>query len=221
MNKLPNNWLTEMPFDYEFKYYTLLAQVKRLKVCIKDLKLKSTYDEIETGLDQLYDIKYARDGIERNDVRIIGIDVDSMEIKYDYPEDSIDSESMYDLCDVAINLFESLHKKLRSKWRDVSDMLRVSNIGLNSIKNHGFVYLKIDSKLHKYKIFIPIQFKTSWRDVRIEFISIEDYNLKELSKFVNKQEYGVKHIRCDLDSNIPIIECVIPVLKSVLYKNLI
>jgi len=221
MNDLPHNWLTEKPFDYEFKYYTLLAQVKRLKGCIIKFQFLSAYNDIEASLDQLYDIKYARDGIERKDIRITGIDIDSMEIKYDYPESNVDVESMYDLCDIAIGLFENLHKDLRKKWRDVSDLLRVSNIGLNSIKNHGFIYIKLDGELLKYKIFIPIQYKTNWRNVRIEFISSEDYNLKKLSSFVKDQEMGVKHIRCDLDNKIPIDECVIPVLKSILYKNLI
>jgi hypothetical protein len=221
MNELPKNWLTETPFDYEFKYYTLLAQVKRLKGDINKFKFLSTYNEIELSLDQLYDIKYARDGIENKDIRITGIDVDSMEIKYDYPEESIEVESMYDLCDVGINVFESLHQDLRAKWRDVADILKVSNIGLNSIKNHGFIYLKIDSTLYKYKIFIPIPYKSSWKDVRFEFISSGDYNLKELSNFVKDQEIGVKHIRCDSADNLPIDECIIPVLKSILYKNLI
>jgi hypothetical protein len=221
MNKLPQNWLTEKPFDYEFKYYTLLARVKRLKGCIKKFQFLSTYNDIETSLDQLYDIKYARDGIERKDIRITGIDIDNMEIKYDYPEENVEVETMYDLCDTAISLFESLHKDLRKKWRDVSDMLRVSNIGLNSIKNHGFIYIKLNNSLLKYKLFIPIQYKTNWRNVRIEFISSGDYNLKELSSFVKDQEIGAKHIRCDLADNLPIDECIIPVLKSILYKNLI
>ena len=47
------------------------------------------------------------------------------------------------------------------------------------------------------------------------------YNLKKLSKFIEKQEGGVKQYRCDVDIDIPIEDCAVPVLKSILYKNLI
>ena len=42
-----------------------------------------------------------------------------------------------------------------------------------------------------------------------------------LSKFIEEQEDGVKHYRCDISIDIPINDCAIPVLKSILYKNLI
>ena len=97
MNELPKNWLTEMPFDYEFKYYILLAQVKRLEESILEHKLESTLEDIESSLVILYDIKYAKDSIENKDSKIIGIDFDNMEIEFDYPEDNFTVESMYEL----------------------------------------------------------------------------------------------------------------------------
>jgi len=221
MNELPIHWLTEMPFDFEFKYYTLLAQVKRQKSNIKNFILLSTLDEIESSLSTLYDIKYARDGIESDSLNVVGIDIDTMEIEFDYPELNKDIESMYDLCDTAIELYETLHKDLRSKWRHASDLIRISNIGLNSIKNKGFIYVKNGDELITYKTFIPIQYKNTWRHVMVDFVSVEPYDLKKLTTFIKNQEIGLKHYRCDLVRDMPINECVIPILKSVLYKNLI
>ena len=220
MNELPNNWFTEMPFDYEFKYYTLLAQIKRIEGNIDDYKLLSSLKNIESSLSILYDIKYAKDG-ERDNVKIIGIDFENMEIEYDYPEDNKLVESMYDLCDVAIDKYELAHKSLRTKWRNVADLLRLSNIGVNVIKNHGFLYIIQGNNLISCEINIPFPYKTSWKAVRVKHIKKSKYNLKDLSKFIEEQEDGVKHYRCDIGLNIPINDCAIPVLKSILYKNLI
>lgn len=220
MNELPKNWLTEMPFDYEFKYYTLLARIKRIEGDIDEFKLLTSLKNIESSLSILYDIKYARDGGENN-VKIVGIDFDNMEIEYDYPEDNKVVESMYDLCDVAIDKYEITHKSLRTKWRNVADLLRLSNVGVNVIKNHGFLYILHEDTLTTYEINIPFPYKTSWKGVTVKHIGESKYNLKKLSKFIEEQEDGVKHYRCDVTIDIPIEECAIPVLKSILYKNLI
>jgi hypothetical protein len=220
MNELPKNWFTEMPFDYEFKYYTLLAQIKRIEGNIDDFKLLTSLKNIESSLSILYDIKYAKDG-EKDNVKIVGIDFENMEIEYDYPEDTKLVESMYDLCDVAIDKYEIAHKSLRTKWRNVADLLRLSNIGVNVIKNHGFLYLIHKDNLITYEINIPFPYKTSWKAVHVKHIKKSKYNLKNLSKFIEEQEDGVKHYRCDISIDIPINDCAIPVLKSILYKNLI
>jgi len=210
-----------MPFDYEFKYYTLLAQIKRHKDNISEFKLHSTLENIEAALVALYDIKYAKDGIEREDIKIVGIDFDNMELKFDYPEITATVDSMYDLCDVAIELYEKTHATLRIKWRSVSDMLKLSNIGGNSIKNHGFLYIKYKEDMLTYSIAIPLPFKTTWKDVAVKYIDSNPYNISDLSMFIKENESGIKHYRCDLEEDIPIDDCIIPVLKSVLYKNLI
>ena len=220
MNELPKNWFTEMPFDYEFKYYTLLAQIKRIEGDIDKFKLLSSLKNIEACLSILYDIKYSRDGAGDN-VKIIGIDFENMEIEYDYPEDNKVVESMYDLCDVAIDKYENAHKNLRTTWRNVADLLRLSNIGVNVIKNHGFLYIIHGDNLITYEINIPFPYKTSWKGVTVKHIKESKYNIKELYKFIEQQEGGVKQYRCDIDIDIPIEDCAVPVLKSILYKNLI
>jgi len=221
MNELPKNWLTEMPFDYEFKYYTLLAQIKRHEDNISEYRLHSTLENIESALVILYDIKYAKDGIEREDIKIVGIDFDNMELKFDYPDVIATVDSMYDLCDVAIELYEKTHKTLRIKWRSVSDMLKLSSIGANPIKNYGFLYIKYKEDMLTYSIEIPLPFKTTWKDVTVKYIDSNPYNISDLSTFIKKNDSGIKHYRCDLGEDIPIDDCIIPVLKSVLYKNLI
>ena len=220
MNELPKNWFTEMPFDYEFKYYTLLAEIKRIEGDIDKFKLLSSLKNIEASLSILYDIKYAKDG-DVDNVKIIGIDFENMEIEYDYPEDNKLVESMYDLCDVAIDKYENAHKSLRKKWRNVADFLRLSNIGVNVIKNHGFLYIKHGDNLITYEINIPFPYKTSWKAVIMKHVGESKYNLKKLSKFIEEQEGGVKQYRCDVGIDIPIKDCAVPVLKSILYKNLI
>ncbi len=220
MNELPNHWFTEMPFDYEFKYYTLLAHIKQIEGDIDEFKLLSSLKNIEASLSILYDIKYARDG-QTDNIRIVGIDFDNMEIEYDYPEDNKVVESMYDLCDVAIDKYENTHKSLRTKWRNIADLLRLSNIGINVIKNHGFLYIKYGKILKIYEIQIPFPYKTSWKNVYVKHVSDSKYNLKKLSKFIDEQEDGVKHYRCEVGIEFPIEECAIPILKSILYKNLI
>jgi len=221
MNELPKNWLTEMPFDYEFKYYILLAQIKRLKESILEHKLESTLEDIESSLVVLYDIKYAKDGIENKDSKIIGIDFDNMEIEFDYPEDNFTVESMYELCDVAIGLYEGLHSDLRKSWRIVSKKIKLSNLTIGSIKNNGFLYIRNKGKLLKYSISIPLPFNTTWKDVRIRYIDKIPDDLSELSLFIKKNNDGFRHYLCESIDDIPLNDCLIPVIKSVLYKNLI
>jgi len=128
---------------------------------------------------------------------------------------------MYELCDVAIGLYESLHSDLRKSWRIVSKKLKLSNLTIGSIKNNGFLYIRNKGKLLKYSISIPLPFNTTWKDVRVRYIDKIPDDLSELSIFIKENNDGLRHYLCESIDDIPLNDCLIPVIKSVLYKNLI
>ena len=103
-----NNWLTEPPHDYELKYYKLLAGIKEIKSLISANLLYSAILEVENELEILYSIKYGRDEVESKTRVITGIDLDTMSLSYDYPKESEDISTMYDMCNIAIDNLEKL-----------------------------------------------------------------------------------------------------------------
>ena len=88
MKVFKENWLSSKPIDRELKYYLLKGYIAKIEDLISNGKLYTAMSVVETELHSLYNIKYDRDMIELDGRIIVGINVDTMDLDYEYPMSS-------------------------------------------------------------------------------------------------------------------------------------
>jgi hypothetical protein len=229
MNVFEPNWLTEPPHDYELKYYKLLAGIDKIKKLISANSLYSAILEVETELEKLYNIKYGKDEIESKTRIITGIDVDTMSLKYDYPEESEAINSMYDVCDIAIDKLEDLYRVIRDKWRLVESQCIITEIPDKKHHNtKGYIfYIDVTSqKIHVYSYVEPSSFKINWSEFKLKKVEELENSIKEISNFIAKAELestSYRFFRFDTKfktTTPPYADCMLPIMKSMLFNRI-
>jgi len=229
MNVFEPNWLTEPPHDYELKYYKLLAGIDKIKKLISANSLYSAILEVETELEKLYNIKYGKDEIESKTRIITGIDVDTMSLKYDYPEESEAINSIYDVCDIAIDKLEDLYRVIRDKWRLVESQCTITEIpDKKHLNTKGYIfYIDVTSqKIHVYSYVEPSSFKINWSEFKLKKVEELENSIKEISKFIEKAELestSYRFFRFDTKFKTtppPYADCMLPIMKSMLFNRI-
>ena len=229
MNVFAPNWLTEPPHDYELKYYKLLAGIDKIKKMISANSLYSAILEVETELEKLYNIKYGKDEIESKTRIITGIDIDTMSLKYDYPEEIDGVNSMYDVCDTAIEKLEDLYRIIRDKWRLVESQCTITEIPEKKhLNTKGYIFYIdiINQKIHVYSYVEPLSFKINWSEFNLKKVEELENSTKEISEFIKKIELestSYRFFRFDTKfktSLPPYNDCMLPILKSMLFNRI-
>ena len=229
MNVFAPNWLTEPPHYYELKYYKLLAGIDKIKKMISANSLYSAILEVETELEKLYNIKYGKEEIEIKTRIITGIDVDTMSLKYDYPEEIDGVNTMYDVCDTAIEKLEDLYRIIRDKWRLVESQCTITEIPEKKhLNTKGYIFYIdiINQKIHVYSYVEPLSFKINWSEFNLKKVEELEYSTKEISEFIKKIELestSYRFFRFDTKfktSLPPYNDCMLPIMKSMLFNRI-
>lgn len=223
------NWLTEPPHDYELKYYKLLAGIDKIKKLISANSLYSAILEVENELEKLYNIKYGKDEIESKTRIITGIDIDTMSLKYDYPEEIDGVNSMYDVCDIAIEKLEDLYRIIRDKWRLVESQCTITEIPEKKhLNTKGYIFYidTINQKIHVYSYIEPSSFKINWSDFNLNKVEELENSITEISKFIERvklESTSYRFFRFDAKfktASPPYIDCMLPIMKSMLFNRI-
>jgi len=223
------NWLTEPPHDYELKYYKLLAGIDKIKKLISANSLYSAILEVENELEKLYNIKYGKDEIESKTRIITGIDIDTMSLKYDYPEEIDGVNSMYDICDIAIEKLEDLYRIIRDKWRLVESQCTITEIPEKKhLNTKGYIFYvdAADQKIHVYFYIEPLSFKINWSEFNLKKVDELENSIKEISNFIEKaklESTSYRFFRFDTKFKTaipPYIDCMLPIMKSMLFNRI-
>ena len=228
MNVFEPNWLTEPPHDYELKYYKLLAGIDKIKKLIATNSLYSAILEVETELEKLYNIKYGKDEIESKTRIITGIDIDTLSLKYEYPEESDGVNAMYDVCDIAINKLEDLYRIIRDKWRLVESQCTISEIPEKKhLNTKGYIFYidTINQKIHVYYYVEPLSFKINWSEFNLKKVEELENSIEEISKFIKKAElestsYRFFRFDAKFKTPPPYTDCMLPIMKSMLFNRI-
>jgi len=227
MEIFKKNWLSSKPIDRELKYYLLKGYIAKIEDLISNGKLYTAMSVVETELHKLYNIKYDRDMIELDGRIIVGINVDTMDLDYEYPVSSEEDVLMYEACDTAIDLLEKLYRKIRDFWRSVETKCLISEIpDRKPINSKGYVmYVNKGSDLIEvYYYEEPITFKMSWSDFNLKYVSSIDNNIKSISDFI-----AIKEVESNKDrffrfdskaKGYSKKECMIPLMKYMLFNRI-
>ena len=228
MNVFEPNWLIEPPHDYELKYYKLLAGIDKIKKLIATNSLYSAILEVETELEKLYNIKYGKDEIESKTRIITGIDVDTLSLKYEYPEESDGINTMYDVCDTAIEKLEGLYKIIRDKWRLVESQCTITEIPEKKhLNTKGYIFYidNINQKIHVYSYIEPLSFKINWSEFNLKKVEELENSIKGISEFIKKSElestsYRFFRFDAKVKTPTPYADCMLPIMKSMLFNRI-
>jgi hypothetical protein len=224
-----NNWLTEPPHDYELKYYKLLAGIKEIKSLISANLLYSAILEVENELEILYSIKYGRDEVESKTRVITGIDLDTMSLSYDYPKESEDISTMYDMCNIAIDNLEKLYRLIRDKWRALESECAITEIPDKKFLNTKGYIMYVDpnsKKIPVYSYVEPSSFKIDWDKFKLTKTEEIENNIRSIATFIATSESTSSQFRFfRFDTKIkskmpPLEECMIPLMQYCLFNRI-
>jgi hypothetical protein len=221
---LNDNWLLEPPRDYELKKYQLLSAIQSIMKMIDDGDLYSALKIVEENLYNLY--KFQSDkGALNDDLKILkGINLDTMSLDFEYPEETEEMEELHILCDYAIDEFESVFKIVRSKWRSLSNKISLTEIpSARPTKTKGklLVTRKGGDSIIIYDY--DSKKKSDWRDIKVEKSEVIDNELGKLSEYIQNVEdsENYRFWRCDHTIDYDVDSCVIPLIKHSLFFKIV
>lgn len=223
---LKKGWLISSPFDFELKNYIFLGGLKEISEIIENNMLYSAIIQVESVLQELYDVKYNRDIIEESRKILIGIDTDSMTLEYDYPVEPDSILKMYELCDTAIKTFEEVYKDIRVRWRELERSCNISEIPKTKpTVTSGFImYFDKDSKeiiIYKYKE--PTSFSINWDTFKLTEIKRIPASTNEIVSFIKEdEELGNKnrYFRFSCNDTAKYEESIFPIMQYMLFNRI-
>lgn len=225
MNILPTNWLESEPNDYEYKKYVLLAAITKYGNLIKSDFLYPVLEEIEIHLENLYKFQHQKNILDDKLKIVKGLDLDNMQLEFEYPENTEEMESVVKSSEDAVFLFEKLYKNLRERWRENEKHVKLTYVPTKNAtyKKGYFLIIDYDSNLLIYSFEKPDKMNDNWKKFKLDLIDTVPYDIKDMSAFViNKgiEEPDRIFIRCDFGKNMPFHECAFPLSKFVLFNTL-
>jgi hypothetical protein len=225
MNVLDKNWLTDTPFDYELQKYKLLAATSKINALVQGGFLYSSLIEVEEHLADLYKLKNQKTEIDDRLKVLKGINLDTMSLDYDYPDQDPSIQHVYDLCDFAIQEFESVFRLIRSKWRAYSSKVAITEVPhIRPTKTKGTLFIKdSDSNIITYSYNNPLKIKGDWRDLNLKKQDLDIKNHEEMVEYIQleiKLDSDHRFWRVDHKITHDHEDCVIPIVKHKLYHKI-
>ena len=174
------NWITEGPLDLEYKSYKLLSEIERLKRLLIAGNLFEVLNEVDQNLDYfyMYDAEKITQHEDLSNYEIIGVDPQNFQLIFN-DDALVEREQVLDeICDRAIDMFESLHAEVRELWRQIEETISCSYVPSKGyFLTDGFVFIiTANNKLHIYYFIKPNKYnKDSWKEFKLQPIQNEDY----------------------------------------------
>jgi hypothetical protein len=225
MDILNKKWLDSKPHDYEFKRYKLLAAINKYESLIKQNILAPVLEEIEIHLENLYRFQHQKDLLDDKMKVLVGIDIDNMQLEYEYPENSGEMEDMVKIASDAVYLFEKLYKTLRERWRDHEKKIHLTYIPEKKLvfDSGYFIIIDYNNNLIIYSFNKPSSMNDNWKKFQLTYVETLNFNMKNLTDYVTQigiTEPDKAVIRCDFESAMPFDECAFPIAKFSLFHKL-
>lgn len=178
-NNYTPDWATRGPVDFEYRHYSLLAEVKKLKSKLNNEELSETLKKVDDSLDYLYQYDAERlhsSSEKHSNFELTGLNF--AEFKLESINKIIeDDEIMDNLLDKAIQLFEDIHSQIREVWQEIESGVNAVYIpSRRPFINDGFIFIiTTDNKLHLYFFNKPSKCQTDWRSFKLTHISTVTY----------------------------------------------
>jgi len=222
------SWILEGPLDYEYKSYKMFSELEDLGRQLNIGRLFYVLNTVDDTLDYLY--RYYAEKMHSNEdlsnYELTGIDWQTFSLEFS-DDPNIERDDVMDrLCDLAIDKYEELHGKIRNIWRDIDLGLSISYVPHKPyFLADGFVFIQTpDNMLHSYYFTKPMKyFVDSWKDFKIERLSVEEFNeenyFKHIDELIKKDSNRIIFkVKCD--NNVRIENNSIAIIQHNIYNRL-
>jgi hypothetical protein len=206
------NWIAEGPLDLEYKSYKLLSEIERLKGLLKAGNLFDVLNEVDQNLDYLYlyDAEKITQREDLSNFELIGIDPQNFQLMFNDDALIQREQILDDICDQAIDKFESLHAEVRELWRQIEETITCTYVPHKGyFLTDGFAFIiTANNKLHIYYFIKPNKYtKDSWKDFKLQFIQAEDFTkelyMQRITEILeNNEDRTILKIECKADTKI-------------------
>ena len=228
MMEFDQDWFYTGPMDYEFKMYTLMAKIKRLRATLKRNVIWPVILEVESQLDGLYRFKYEKETLDDRLKVAKDIDFVNFQIIYEIPADSANEhlDVLHQIANAAIIEFEDVYMDARLAWREIEKQMTLTWVPEKlMLVNRGYVTL-IENK---DKIWIcefekPSKLTSDWRNFKFECIAESKYtDITDISKIRETQigkDLSLLFGRVDYKIPIPFHDTALVIAKSIVWASL-
>jgi len=229
MTPFDKNWLINQPYDYELKYYKLLAGISIIKSMILSNELHTAILAVEGELGILYNIKYNQAATEDKMKVITGIDIDNMSLSYEYPDTDNKMSMMYGVCEIAITKLENLYRIIRDIWRDLESECNITEIpDRQPINTMGYIMYIIPgaANISVYQYNEPNSFKIDWSSFKLRKVKDIKNDVSSITSFVSDVEsrsdlYRFFRFDVNIKKDIPpFTECMLPLMQYSLFNKI-
>lgn len=191
MGLLERNWLSSPPHDYELKKYKLLDAIQYIVKMVDDGKLLTALDEVEERLYNLYKF-HGEKALTEDRLKILkGINLDTMDLEYEYPEQLGEMSAMFDMAEFAIDEFETVFKLIRATWRKYSKQINITEVPERRVgRGAGFVFViqkDSDANILVYQ-YNPIVSNTDWKTMELIPVGELKKSETEIHNFIQSIE---------------------------------
>lgn len=225
MDILGENWCFEPPYDYELKKYKLLGAIQHVVKAVDDGRIYYALNQVENTLYHLYKFQSNKGTLEDRMKVLKGINIDTMSLEYEYPEESKEIQTVYELCDFAVEEFESVFKLIRATWRQLAAKIAITEIpSARPTKNKGQLFIsRKDSNtivVCEYNNIVKIK---DWKDLNVTKICEIENEVGKLSEYIQNLEdnENYRFWRCNHTIEYDINDCIIPLIKHSLFFKII
>lgn len=221
---LEKDWCILPPHDYELKKYQLLGAIQYVVNCVERGRLFHALKVTEDTLFMLYKFQTNRGSIEDRLKVLKGINIDTMTLEYEYPDESKDINDIYDLCNFAVDEFESVFKLIRSNWRKFSTKISISEVpSTRPTKTKGQIF--ISSKDSDNILIYEYLEKPAgdWKDFNPTLIGKIENEVGKLSEYIQnlKDNENYRLWRCNHTIDFDFEDSVLPLIKYNLFFKII
>jgi hypothetical protein len=224
MNILNADWCTTPPHDYELKKYQLLGAIQHIVKCVDSGELFYALKVVEDTLYMLYKFQSNRGTLDEKLKILKGINIDTMSLDYEYPEESKEIKDVYGLCEFAIEEFESVFKLIRSKWRLMANKISITEIpSVRPTKTKGQVFIaKKDSDIIRVYEYLTKP-TGDWKDFFLKPVCEIENEVGKLSEYIQDLEDSENYRlwRCNHTIDYDFEDCVFPITKYTLFFKII
>lgn len=234
MNSLSKTWITDPWIDAEYKSYVLLAYLNDVGLNFEQRKL---YPHLPTLLEYYKDalsLKEATDEHQKNfQKELLGFDLEHFQLRYDsvFKNDEMMEEVMKTL-DFSIPKMKEYLEKGKQVFEFVEKAIHLLPVGLVPInRNEGYFFVEnktnVTTDVYEFKVSFFEQSHHHYRSVNTQYIRsypislMHTYSyikrdlLRELKQIPNPATYAFES-----ELELPVQECLIPVVKRILIRHI-
>ena len=228
---LSPTWFMSNPVDLEHKQYILMDYLQSVQNNFNKTKLFPYIMDLKYHYTSLESFLTKREIIVNRLSKIKGIDLERMELVYEYPEDNENLQEIVDIATWSMPIIEKTFKEGRFLYMYVEECINLSYIGIipDNYHKEGFLFIRQTNEIivdvYEYKVKAIMDANGNKITIKkidsFDFLSKDNYEIVKM-KIAAKSGNNDNPIFICVETieNIPLKETLLPILQSMIMEKL-